>query len=424
MKLLSIILILINFQQVLKHKSITELSDSIYLSQFINLEGLELGADGYLSKAQNKFKKALQIHRSNREAILNLRIIDDYEADRINSKHIPDLFRAALNYKHQKYAPAMEAVTELAQEIPEYYPLLIYSGLIFLKTESYQQASSVITHAIELDRSNPLGWHIRGQIAHADSDYKNSVKDFTQAILLDSHYATAYLRRGLTYRQMRSLDLAILDFEKAMALNPVIVSLLEESLQIFETFNNRGIQNIAEGRYDDAVSDFKRAISINPQFSEPFINLGNTYRYMNDYEHSLINYEQAENIDQRNPEIYLNRGLTYLKMDRYDDAKLEFNKVILFDESHSKAYFQIGEILQKSGEYEDAIYYFKKTIENNPAEFWAYYMMAISYDNLKRYDKAIEAYRTFVKKAPESFYEHRLKATERKDRLRKWLKRH
>jgi tetratricopeptide (TPR) repeat protein len=424
MKFLIIIIFLFNSQQILKHTSSTELSDTIYLSHFINLEGLELGADGFISEAENRFKKALRLHSSNREAKLNLRIVEDYETNRLHSRQIRDLFMAALNYKHQRYTPALKTIGDLSKEIPEYYPLLVYSALLFLKTASFQQGILAITRAIEIEGENPYSWFIRGQIAYADSDYNSSVDDFTQAILLDTRYDAAYLRRGLTYRKIKSLDLAITDFERAMSLNPVIASLLEESLQIFETFNNRGIQNIEKGRYEDAVSDFERAISINSLFSEPFINLGNAYRHLNDYERALLNYSRAELIDQQNPEIYLNRGLTYVKMNKYDKARSDFDKVVQFDESHSGAYFQIGEILHKTGEYEDAIYYFKKTIESNPSEFWAYYMMAISYDNIKRYEKAIEAYIRFTEKAPDSFYEHRLKATERVRRLRKWLNRH
>ena len=48
----------------------------------------------------------------------------------------------------------------------------------------------------------------------------NALPDFNRALELNPEYVSAYIRRGMTYRNMEQYDQAIQDYNKAIKLNP------------------------------------------------------------------------------------------------------------------------------------------------------------------------------------------------------------
>ena len=51
-------------------------------------------------------------------------------------------------------------------------------------------------------------------------DYTGAIEDYNAAISLDSNYARAYYNRGISYLRLRKHAEAVLDFKKALDLDP------------------------------------------------------------------------------------------------------------------------------------------------------------------------------------------------------------
>ena len=410
--------------QILQNKSLKNLSDSLYLAHLINYEGLEAGSEGNFKDATEKFYYALKLLPKFHEAQLNLQIISDYENEIINYTQTKQLLYSALQLNRHKYADAESILEELVKELPKYYPLFIIQGKTYLRLKKYILGAKVLTQASIDQPINPYIFYCRAQLNHANSNLFGAIEDFSTAIFLDSVYADAYWGRGLVWRDLNDLDQSIMDFETALSLNPLYANFLEESLQIFESYNNRGIQFLKAGKYHQSISDFNRALEFNTQFSEPLINLGTAYRNLHEYDKALSCYMKAARIDSVNPNVFLNRGIFYKETKQFDLAIEDFQKVISLNSDNSDAYYNLGEIHFAKNNYENAIYYFKKAINANENHVWSHYWLALSYDNIKKWDKAINSYQNFIDYAPEIYYEHRLKAAERLRRLKKWLIKH
>ncbi|MGH6907325.1 MAG: tetratricopeptide repeat protein [Aestuariivirga sp.] len=65
----------------------------------------------------------------------------------------------------------------------------------------------------------------------------------------------AYNNRGNAYSNKNEYDLAIADYDKAIALNP----------EYAEAYNNRGNAYYRKGKYDRAIADYDKAIALNPE---------------------------------------------------------------------------------------------------------------------------------------------------------------
>lgn len=74
----------------------------------------------------------------------------------------------------------------------------------------------------------------------------------------------SYLNRGVAYGKKGQYDQAIVDFNKAIELNPRDAA----------AYYNRGISYEKRGQHDRAILDFTKAIEINPRYAKAYINRG------------------------------------------------------------------------------------------------------------------------------------------------------
>ena len=69
--------------------------------------------------------------------------------------------------------------------------------------------------------------------------------------------AKSYFNRGLTYHKKGQYDQAISEYNRAIAINP----------RYAKAYSNRGAAYMDKGQHDRAISDFTKAIEINPKLA-------------------------------------------------------------------------------------------------------------------------------------------------------------
>jgi tetratricopeptide (TPR) repeat protein len=90
----------------------------------------------------------------------------------------------------------------------------------------------------------------------------SSIDPFVKGKLADEH-----LRIGKIYYQMRLLDEAIEEYEKALRLSPKFADII----------THLGIALRDKGRFDEAIAQFNTAKQINPRYVPARLHLGITY---------------------------------------------------------------------------------------------------------------------------------------------------
>lgn len=118
--------------------------------------------------------------------------------------------------------------------------------------------------------------------------------------------------------------------------------------------HNRGVTYFEKGNFPQAISEFTKAIEMNP------------------------NYTRA----------YYNRGLAYIKQNNYTQAISDYTKVIDFDPNHAEAYNGRGVAYILIGAFTQGISDCTKAIEINPNLARAYNNRGLGYYYREEYDKA------------------------------------
>jgi O-antigen ligase/Tfp pilus assembly protein PilF len=170
-----------------------------------------------------------------------------------------------------------------------------------------------------------------------------------------------------------------------------------------EVCSYKGKDNLAEGNYREALSNFEYGEKLDPYNGNILINLGATYFNLGVYNKVEGIFRRAENyIKDKN--IYLNLGLYYIQSGKYKEAEEEFKYAIYLDPKFTKVYYSIGYLYFIQKEYDKAIYEWNKILEIEPnysEKYNVLYFMGLTYQKKQMPDKALEYYLQALQLAPE-----------------------
>ncbi|MBS1489644.1 MAG: tetratricopeptide repeat protein [Bacteroidetes bacterium] len=132
---------------------------------------------------------------------------------------------------------------------------------------------------------------------------------------------------------------AITDFTKAIQLDPKFVL----------AFAYRGHAQEKMENYAAAIADFTQALELNPSLDAAYLDRGTARFLSHDYPQALLDFSQAIRISPAYAQAYSSRGQTYLKLKNYAAALTDFDKAIQLDPAHALAYFGRGIARQATG---------------------------------------------------------------------------
>jgi len=146
--------------------------------------------------------------------------------------------------------------------------------------------SFIITIGQESPDNLAVAYNNRAAAYGNKGDYDQEIVDENKAIELNPDFAEAYANRGATNESKGDHDRAIADETKAIELNPKLIdayvnrgaayAAIELNPTLAEAFN-RAAGYTDKGGYDDAITDYDKAIELNAADGYAFYSRGNAY---------------------------------------------------------------------------------------------------------------------------------------------------
>ncbi|MEX0853026.1 MAG: tetratricopeptide repeat protein [Bauldia sp.] len=131
-------------------------------------------------------------------------------------------------------------------------------GLANLRQEKFDRAIADYTEAIRLDSSNVRAYLNRGKAYGRKGEAERAIVDLDAAIRLDPDNAEAHFMRGLAQQNLGLLDAALEEFDAAIAFNP--------DFALPHLW--RGVVHLGQRKYEQAVTDLRKALEIDPALSQ------------------------------------------------------------------------------------------------------------------------------------------------------------
>ncbi|MBC8548192.1 MAG: tetratricopeptide repeat protein, partial [Candidatus Brocadiales bacterium] len=148
------------------------------------------------------------------------------------------------------------------------------------------------------------------------------------------------------------IEEAVLSFEKAIYLNP----------EDYKAHSNLATTFKETGRLEEAMASCNQAISLNPQYAEAFNNLGTIHQKSGDLRNAIENYETALKIKPESYEVLANLGSALKGLNRLEDAATCCRRAIELNPENADAHSNLGTILQEEGVLDKAIECYKQAI--------------------------------------------------------------
>ena len=152
-------------------------------------------------------------------------------------------------------------------------------------------------------------------------DWKSEFTLWSKAVITTPNSSIAHGSLGRVYQAQGRLEEAIREYEKAIDIYP----------KNYKAFYNLGVLYEGQKDFKKAVQNYKRTIAINPAFVNAHFNLGNIYFNQDFLEDAIYHYAKVIEIIPDDFEALTNLGVAYAKQGNLDAAIAQWEKVLKID---------------------------------------------------------------------------------------------
>ncbi len=175
-----------------------------------------------------------------------------------------------------------------------------------------------------------------------------------------------------------------------------------------ESHYKLGSSYLNNSQFNEAMTEFKKALDLNPRKKETLNFLGFLSTRFNKYEEAIIYYKKAISIDPDYSEAMNNLAVTYAETENWDEAVKYFDSALAnpMYETPEMAYANKGYVLYMKGDYTNAETTVKEALMINRQLPLASYVLGLVYTKLDNDDAAIEEFKKAIGLAPEYVEAH------------------
>ena len=230
-----------------------------------------------------------------------------------------------------------------------------------------------------------------GQVSH----WKNSITIFKHALkVANENSYNSYLinyHLGNAFWNKRKTGEAISHYKMAIKINP----------DYAPTYNNLGIILGAEGKTEEEISHYKMAIKINPDVAEAHSNLANVLQKRGKNSEAISHYKMAIKIKPDYAPAYNNLGNALGKEGKFSEAISHYKMAIKITPDYAMAHSNLGNALQNGGKNSEAISHHKMAIKLNPDYAAAYNNLGTVLGAEGKTEEEISHYKMAIKLNPD-----------------------
>jgi tetratricopeptide (TPR) repeat protein len=376
-------------------------------------------SQGNFRSAIPVFERMLAKYPNHLEANLLLKTCQDAVQQKISAK-AAQYFFTALNskYNYEEQKKIVDLFKQVIDIEEHYLPFYLVRADYFKRLNLYEDALSDYSKAIQIQPKLAVCYFSRGKLYQATQMNMLAMSDYNHAIQLNPKYAAVYVNRAQIFAEMHEYIRTLKDFKTAYSIDTTSI----KSMEISALLNNLATMYMEQGKMKQALIALNFSVHADDRWHEPFLNRGIVYKALKNYQQALSDLNTSNKLKPNNAETYYNRGLIYKEMEEYEKARDDLIQTLKYKEANPNTYFILAEVFAELKEYQQATNYFKKAIQTEPDNIWAYYQLAGLYDRRRGFEEAVKFYDHFVQHASNEFYKHKIKAKDRSDRIKKYLK--
>lgn len=317
----------------------------------------------------------------------------------------PYLTVADAYLRMERFTEAEDALHEILKRDPKDVDAHTKLGRLYLATGRQEEAEEEFGAVVEERPDEAYYWANLGYALCRGGKLEAALDAFREALTLHPRNPTSYYDVGDAYLAMGKPDKAIPFLTSSVKLDPdnslghyslglaFLVSgrhkecewsskeaLRNDPEMRYQAGNvglgattNLAVSYIYQERYKEAEACLRKNLTL---FDTTYFNLGLAQFRQRKFEESLTNFQRALEIDPDNPEYLDMLANAYMELGRLEEAKEVLEQALAVDGNYALAHYDLGVVLARMRKNEEALPCFKRALALNKNLMWAYYSIA------------------------------------------------
>ena len=262
---------------------------------------------------------------------------------------------------------------------------------------------------------------------HSENKYDEAIESYLKALELTPNDSVIHYNVGTAFQAKGDFDHAQKAYKKTLELNPkndkarTALDLLVKQINIKKVNElvSKAVELQNSANYEEAITAYQAAISISPEDSSLYYNLGTAYQASGNLTNAQTQYEKAIELDKSN-QTYLS-ALNLVKQTLAEPliksainkqstgdiagAVNDYTKALEYTPLDPQTHFNLATAYQANNQNDLAIKSYLKACELDPqGQADAFFFLGALYEENKNNKMAIENYQTYLQKASNSSY--------------------
>ena len=267
--------------------------------------------------------------------------------------------------KQHKLAPAQAELDKMLKKYPKNPGLHYAQGIVYMK----RQTSSDVEY-----------------IRDTRELLNNAIKEFVNAVNLDSNYYQAYNAMGVATLKLGNKKDAKELFQTALQINP----------QYATAYDNLGNIELIDGNLAEAEKLFQQSLKYNSHNPTAMYHLGQVAVRQKDYSKALTWLNHSLHINPNSSPALTLQGECYLVQGNQAAAINSFKKAVTVKPENSRPYLNLANVYQKRSDAEFAMEQLKTVLAINPGYKDAIMRVADLSLETRKYGQALDYYSKLV----------------------------
>jgi superkiller protein 3 len=271
--------------------------------------------------------------------------------------------------------------------------LMAHAGQVSFQCGLLDRSKIYYVSLIQLKPNDTRALSSLSQIYLQEGLYDTAITFLRKGLAVDSNSQQLHYLLGSAYRSSKKVIDAIVEYNKALNLNPAY----------FPCLRDIAFAYLEADSIVYATISFQQALAMQPENASLKMNLANCYFRSKYYRKALSLYFQLEQ-DPYRQNVFEQEGLCFFYLGKYDTAELKFRIVLAADSTNPGAYFNLGLSLMALHDYRGAIKALRRAALLSKSDLIAnaYDRIGTAYYELKSGKAALAAYQVAVRENPKS----------------------
>ncbi len=164
--------------------------------------------------------------------------------------------------------------------------------------------------------------------------------------------------------------------------------------------NNLAVALVRRGNIDEAISNYRKALQIEPNYAEAHFNLATALRRQGKFDDAVYHYREMLRLNPDHRGTHNGLGAVLHEQGKIDQAVLHYAEALRLDPEYSKAHYNMGVALNIQGKTDRAVSHFKEALRLEPRHSGVHYQLATALNHAGKLQEAVSHFQAALDLKP------------------------